>query len=65
MSDTREIVIPAHLYVAAESKFGASFHTVDELVAFILQELISGDTSRLDRADQAMVEQRLKDLGYL
>jgi len=38
---------------------------VDELVVFLLQELIRRDTADLDRADQAEVEERLRDLGYL
>jgi hypothetical protein len=65
MSETREIRIPADLCAAAEKKFADAFHNVDELVAFVLQELIHGDTVDLDRADQAAVEQRLRDLGYM
>jgi hypothetical protein len=38
---------------------------VDELVVFLLRELVRGDTLDLDQADQAAVEQRLRDLGYL
>ena len=65
MSESREIRLPADLCAAAEEKFGATFRSVDHLVAFLLQELIRGDTANLDRADQALVEQRLKDLGYI
>ncbi len=65
MSETREIKLPADLCAAAEEKFATIFRTVDELVSFVLQELIRGDTVDLDRGDQAIVEQRLKDLGYI
>ena len=65
MSESREIRLPADLCAAAEKKFGGKFRSVDELLAFVLHELISGDTAELDRAEQAVVEQRLKDLGYL
>ena len=65
MSELREIRLPADLCAAAEKKFGGKFNSVDELLAFVLRELISGDTVKLDRAEQAVVEQRLKDLGYL
>jgi len=65
MSDFREIRLPADLCAAAEEKFGGSFHAVDELVAFLLQELIKKNTIDLDRADQALVEERLRDLGYI
>jgi hypothetical protein len=65
MSELCEIQLPADLCAAAEKKFGDKFRSVDELLAFVLRELISGDTVELDRAEQAVVEQRLKDLGYL
>jgi hypothetical protein len=65
MSETREIRLPADLCAAAERKFGGSFRSLDELVAFLLEELISKNTIDLDRADQAAVEERLRDLGYM
>jgi hypothetical protein len=65
MNETREIRLPVDLCAAAEKKFAGAFQSVDELVAFLLQELIRGDTVDLDRADQAAVEQRLRDLGYM
>jgi hypothetical protein len=65
MGESREIRLPADLCAAAEEKFGGAFRSVDELVVFLLQELIRRDTADLDRADQAEVEERLRDLGYL
>jgi hypothetical protein len=65
MSESREIRLPSDLCAAAEEKFADKFRSVDELVAFLLQELIRGDTHNLDRADQAAVEKRLRDLGYM
>ena len=65
MSESREIRIPADLCAAAEDKFGGAFRSVDDLVIFLLQELIRKDTAGMDRADQAVVEERLKDLGYI
>ena len=65
MNDSREITLPEDLCVAAENKFGGRFGSLDELVAFLLRELVSGDTADLDQAERAAVEQRLKDLGYL
>lgn len=65
MSDSREIRVPEDLCVAAENKFGSRFGSLDELVAFLLRELVRGDTAELDQAERAAVEQRLKDLGYL
>lgn len=65
MSATRELQLPEDLCVAAENKFGAKFGGLNQFVEFLLRELVSGDTVELDRAEQAAVEQRLKDLGYL
>lgn len=65
MSELREIRVPEDLCVAAEKKFGGRFGSLDELVTFLLRELVSGDTVEMDRAEQTAVEQRLKDLGYL
>lgn len=65
MSESRQIRLPEDLCVSAEKKFGGKFGSLDELVAFLLRELVSGDTLELDRSEQAAVEQRLKDLGYL
>lgn len=65
MSARREIQLPEDLCVAAENKFGAGFGGLNQFVEFLLRELVSGDTTELDRAEQAAVEQRLKDLGYL
>lgn len=65
MSESRAIRLPADLCAAAEAKFGGTFRSLDELVVFLLQELIRRDTADLDRADQAVVEERLRDLGYI
>lgn len=65
MSESREVPLPADLCAAAEAKFGGTFRNVDELVIFLLKELIRRDTADLDRADQAIVEDRLRDLGYI
>ena len=65
MSESREIKLPADLYAAAERKFATTFRTVDELVTFVVRELVQRDTTDLDQADQAVVERRLKDLGYM
>ena len=65
MSNSREIRLPDQLCSAVEQKYGKAFGSVDELVIFLLQELIRGDTIDLDRADLAVVEERLRDLGYI
>lgn len=65
MSESRELRLPHDLCAAAEKKFAARFQNIEELLTFLLQELVRADTQDLDRADQAVVEQRLRDLGYM
>lgn len=65
MSESRAIRLPADLCAAAEEKFGGTFRTVDDLLIFLLQEVLRRDTIDLDRADQTVVEERLRDLGYI
>jgi hypothetical protein len=65
MSAFREITLPADLCAAAEEKFGNTFQTVDGLMIFLLKEVLRRDTIDMDRADQAVVEERLRDLGYI
>lgn len=65
MSELREIRLPLDLCHAAEEKFRDSFSSLEQLLTFLLQELIEADTVALDRADQAVVEERLRELGYI
>jgi len=65
MSESREIRLPADLCAAAEEKFRGTFRSVDELVIFLLRELIRTDTADMEQADQAVVEERLRALGYI
>jgi hypothetical protein len=61
----REVRLPAELCAAAEQKFARRFTNVGELLAFILGELLRGDTAQLDQAEQNIIEERLRDLGYI
>jgi hypothetical protein len=65
MTQTRDLRLPADLCDAAEKKFGAKFANVEDLLVFILQDLLRDDSSRFDQAELQLVEQRLRDLGYM
>jgi hypothetical protein len=45
----------------AEKKFGS----LEQLLEYVLRDLLRDDDARRDEAEQRMVEQRLRDLGYL
>jgi hypothetical protein len=63
--ELRRIELPSELCAAAELKFGCRFAHVADLLTFVLRELLCDDAARLDETEQRIVEQRLKDLGYL
>jgi len=65
MSEVREIRLPADLCAAAEKKFGRQFGHLEELLTFVLRDLLRDEASQMDAAEQRLVEERLRELGYL
>ena len=65
MTEMREVRLPADLCSAAEKKFSQSFANLEELLTFILRDLSLDQASQLDQAEQRLVEERLRELGYL
>ena len=65
MTQLRAVALPQDLCVEAEKQFGGRFDNIEALLTFVLQEITKVDASLLDQAEEQMIEQRLKDLGYL
>jgi hypothetical protein len=65
MSDFRNVSLPENLCAAAEQKFGASFGDLQQFLIVLLRELLNDQASSLDQAEERLVEQRLRELGYL
>ncbi len=65
MPSEREIHLPAKLCEDAERKYGERFGSLEQFLIHLLQQLVKDEATRMDQADQAMVEARLKDLGYI
>jgi hypothetical protein len=65
MSEMREIRLSADLCSAAEQRFGAKFAKIEDLLEFLLRELLRDESVQADQEEQRMLEQRLRDLGYL
>jgi hypothetical protein len=61
----RQISLPEELCASAEQQFGPRFGDVESLVEFVLRELVRNDAEALDKAELAVLEKRLRDLGYL
>ena len=65
MSELRTLQLPADLCEAAEKRFGHLFGSVEETLTFILRDLVRDDAITADQAEERMIEDRLKELGYL
>jgi hypothetical protein len=65
MTARRQISLPEELCASAEQQFGPRFATVESFLEFVLQELLRNDSEALDQAEQAVLEKRLRDLGYI
>lgn len=65
MTEMKDVRLPADLCAAAEKKFAGTFSSVEELLVFVLRDLSRDEAAHLDQAEQSLVEQRLRDLGYL
>jgi hypothetical protein len=64
-NELRDVRLPADLCSDAERRFGARFGNVEQLLTFLLRELLRDDAAQMDQAEQSVLEQRLRDLGYI
>jgi hypothetical protein len=61
----RIVQLPDELCVAAEKRYGSAFGSLEELLIFILKDLANDYALTADQAERQMIEERLRDLGYL
>jgi hypothetical protein len=65
MAETRTVQLPSELCATAEKKFGHKFASLEDFLIFVLQDLSRNDAFDADSAEQKLVEERLRELGYL
>jgi len=65
MTARRQINLPEELCASAEQQFGARFGGLELFLEFVLREVLRNDAGALDKAEQEVLEKRLRDLGYL
>jgi len=65
MTEIRVVRLPEELCAAAEKVFGGKFKTLDDLITSLLRELVGGEALQADEAERRLVEERLRELGYL
>lgn len=65
MSTKRQISLPEELCASAEQRFRTQFPNLESFLEFVLRELLRDDAEKLDEKEKAILEQRLRDLGYM
>jgi len=65
MTTKRQVSLPEDLCASAERRFGAQFTNIESLLEFVLQELLRDEAQKLDQREKEILEQRLRDLGYI
>jgi hypothetical protein len=65
MTQYRTVNLPEDLCAAAEKYAAGRFDSLESLVSFLLQEILKDEGVKFDRAEEQMIEQRLRDLGYI
>ncbi len=61
----REVRLPADLCTAAEERYRKQFGSLEELIIFVLGDLTREGITRLDVCEQKLIEERLRELGYI
>jgi hypothetical protein len=65
VESVRDVQLSSALCEAAERKFGARFGGLEPFLNFLLQELLRDAAAEMDQSELRIIEQRLKDLGYM
>jgi hypothetical protein len=61
----RAVELPEELCARLEKEFGKSFKTFEDLLVYVMQKLTQEQAAQMDEAERKILEQRLRDLGYL
>jgi len=64
-SSWRSAEISEPMSRAAQTRFSPRFSSLTELVNFVLRELLDDTALKMDEADECIIQQRLRDLGYI
>ncbi len=63
--EARDLRLPSHLCQAVEEKYGRRFGTLEQFLTYVLEKLARDDATKMDQEEQRIIEERLKDLGYI
>ncbi len=62
--EMRDLRLPLDLCQAAEEKYKKRFGTLEQFLTHVLEQLVLDD-GKMDQDEQRIIEERLKDLGYI
>jgi hypothetical protein len=65
VTQKRNVQLSADLCELAETRYHSTFGSIEQLLESVLSELLRDDAAKLTQAETQLVEQRLRDLGYL
>jgi hypothetical protein len=65
LRELRALQLPDDLCLAVENKYKSHFRGIEELLVFVLEDLASDGAINADESELQLIEQRLRDLGYL
>jgi hypothetical protein len=65
LTQKRSVQLSDDLCVAAERRYRNVFGNVEQLLETVLTELVREESAKMDQDEQELVQQRLRELGYL
>ncbi len=63
--EVRNVKLPEELCARVESRYGRQFASMEELLTFVLNELLCETPVQLNQAEERIIEERLRELGYV
>jgi hypothetical protein len=64
-TEYRTVRLPEDLCKEAEEWMTGRFSELETLLSFLLQEIVKDEAAKFDQKEEDIVQQRLKDLGYI
>jgi hypothetical protein len=65
MDPMRTVALREDLCRTVEQRFAHRFGGLEELLTAALEELVRDDALKMDENEQTIIEERLKQLGYI
>ena len=65
MDERRNLSLPELLCATAEKKFVPPFKNLEALLEYVLKDLTDNRAASMDKTEQSVLEERLRNLGYL